>query len=96
MTIDKKLNGSKLTIAVGGRLDTTTSPELEAQLDLAGITDLTFDMKELDYVSSAGLRLLLKAQKQMNTQGNMRLINVNDIVMEVFEVTGFSSILKVE
>lgn len=96
MTIDKKLNGSKLTIAVGGRLDTTTSPELEAQLDLNGITDLTFDMKELDYVSSAGLRLLLKAQKQMNTQGDMRLINVNDIVMEVFEVTGFSSILKVE
>ena len=96
MTIDKKLNGSKLTIAVGGRLDTTTSPELEAQLDLAGITDLTFDMKELDYVSSAGLRLLLKAQKQMNTQGDMRLVNVNDIVMEVFEVTGFSSILKVE
>ncbi len=96
MTIDKKLNGSKLTISVGGRLDTTTSPELEAQLDLNGITDLTFDMKELDYVSSAGLRLLLKAQKQMNTQGDMRLINVNDIVMEVFEVTGFSSILKVE
>ncbi|HAN43540.1 MAG TPA: anti-sigma factor antagonist [Sphaerochaeta sp.] len=96
MTIDKKLNGSKLTIAVGGRLDTTTSPELEAQLDLNGITDLTFDMKELDYVSSAGLRLLLKAQKQMNTQGDMRLVNVNDIVMEVFEVTGFSSILKVE
>lgn len=96
MTIDKKLNGSKLTISVGGRLDTTTSPELEAQLDLNGITDLTFDMKELDYVSSAGLRLLLKAQKQMNTQGDMRLVNVNDIVMEVFEVTGFSSILKVE
>ena len=96
MTIDKKLNGSKLTISVGGRLDTTTSPELEAQLDLHGITDLTFDMKELDYVSSAGLRLLLKAQKQMNTQGDMRLVNVNDIVMEVFEVTGFSSILKVE
>lgn len=96
MTIDKNLNGSKLTIAVGGRLDTTTSPELEAQLDLNGITDLTFDMKELDYVSSAGLRLLLKAQKQMNTQGDMRLVNVNDIVMEVFEVTGFSSILKVE
>lgn len=96
MTIDKILNGSKLTIAVGGRLDTTTSPELEAQLDLNGITDLTFDMKELDYVSSAGLRLLLKAQKQMNTQGDMRLVNVNDIVMEVFEVTGFSSILKVE
>lgn len=96
MTIDKKLNGSKLTIAVGGRLDTTTSPQLEAQLDLNGITDLTFDMKELDYVSSAGLRLLLKAQKQMNTQGDMRLVNVNDIVMEVFEVTGFSSILKVE
>ena len=96
MTIDKKLNGSKLTISVVGRLDTTTSPELEAQLDLNGITDLTFDMKELDYVSSAGLRLLLKAQKQMNTQGDMRLVNVNDIVMEVFEVTGFSSILKVE
>lgn len=96
MTIDKNLNGSKLTIAVGGRLDTTTSPQLEAQLDLNGITDLTFDMKELDYVSSAGLRLLLKAQKQMNTQGDMRLVNVNDIVMEVFEVTGFSSILKVE
>jgi len=96
MTIDEKLDGSKLTISVGGRLDTTTSPELEAQLDLNGITDLTFDMKELDYVSSAGLRLLLKAQKQMNTQGDMRLVNVNDIVMEVFEVTGFSSILKVE
>jgi len=96
MTIDKKVNGSSLAIALGGRLDTTTAPELEAVLDLNGIKDLVFDMKDLNYISSAGLRLLLKAQKQMNEQGSMKLINVNDIVMEVFEVTGFSNILKVE
>ncbi len=96
MTIDKKLNGDKLTVALGGRLDTTTAPELETALDLNGIKDLVFDMKDLNYISSAGLRLLLKAQKQMNEQGSMKLINVNDIVMEVFEVTGFSTILKVE
>ncbi len=96
MTIDKKLDGTTLTIALNGRLDTRTTPELEEQMDLTDIKELVLDFKDLEYVSSAGLRLLLKAQKQMNIQGKMKLINVNEMVMEVFEITGFSSVLKVE
>ncbi len=96
MTVEKKLEGTTLTIALNGRLDTRTTPELEAQMDLTEVKELILDFKELEYVSSAGLRLLLKAQKQMNEQGGMKLINVNEMVMEVFEVTGFSSVLKIE
>ena len=97
MTITKNQDGEKLTIALEGRLDTTTAPNLEAELKTAlnGITALTFNLKDLEYISSAGLRVLLSAQKVMNTQGEMKLLHVNDVVMEIFEVTGFSEILTI-
>ena len=98
MTIEKKINGEALTFIVSGRLDTQTAPELENELDasLAGIKELTFDMTNLEYVSSAGLRVILKAQKVMNTQGSMKLTGVNDSIMEVFDITGFLDILTIE
>ena len=98
MTIEKKINGETLTLVVSGRLDTQTAPELENELDasLAGIKELTFDMTNLEYVSSAGLRVILKAQKVMNTQGSMKLTGVNDSIMEVFDITGFLDILTIE
>jgi anti-sigma B factor antagonist len=98
MTINKTSNGSELTIALEGRLDTTTAPQLEAELksSLDGVTALTFDFAKLDYISSAGLRVLLSAQKVMNKQGNMRITNVNETIMEVFDVTGFVDILNIE
>ena len=98
MNITKQVNGSQLTVALEGRLDTTTSPELETELktSLSGVTDLTFDFAELKYISSAGLRVLLSTQKIMNRQGSMTITNVNETVMEVFEATGFSDILTIE
>ena len=98
MTITKTQNGSELTVVVAGRLDTMTAPELEKELNesLKGVTALTFDLIKLDYVSSAGLRVLLSAQKKMNKQGEMKLIHVNETIMEIFEVTGFSDILTIE
>ena len=98
MTITKTQNGSELTISLEGRLDTVTAPELESELGTAleGVTALTFDLEKLDYISSAGLRVLLSAQKKMNTQGEMKLVNVNETIMEIFEVTGFSDILTIE
>ncbi len=98
MTIEKKINGSAITFVVSGRLDTQTAPELEKELDasLAGLQDLTFDMTNLEYVSSAGLRVILKAQKAMNAQGSMKLTGVNDSIMEVFDITGFLDILTIE
>jgi len=98
MTITKTADGTALTLALEGRLDTTTAPQLEKELkeNLTGITDLTLDMKELAYLSSAGLRVLLTAQKQMNRQGKMVLKNVCETIMEVFEVTGFVDILTIE
>ncbi len=98
MTINKTKNASELTVALEGRLDTTTAPELEAELkgSLEGITDLTLDLEKLEYISSAGLRVLLSAQKTMNKQGEMKLIHVCEAVLEIFEVTGFSDILTVE
>ena len=98
MTIEKKINGEALTLIVSGRLDTQTAPELEAELDsvLAGLKELTFDMTNLEYVSSAGLRVILKAQKAMNAQGSMKLTGVNDSIMEVFDITGFLDILTIE
>ena len=98
MTIEKKLAGDALTIVVAGRLDTQTAPELECELDAAlpGVKDLTFDMTGLEYVSSAGLRVILKAQKVMNAQGAMKLTGVNDNIMEVFDITGFLDILTIE
>ena len=98
MTIKKKLDGTSLTITLEGRLDTNTAPLLEAELkqSLNGITELTFDFGGLAYISSAGLRFLLAAQKVMNRQGSMLLKNVNDDINEVFEITGFSDILTIE
>ena len=98
MTIEKKINGEALTLIVSGRLDTQTAPELEKELDsvLADIKKLTFDFANLEYVSSAGLRVILKAQKAMNTQGSMKLTGVNDSIMEVFDITGFLDILTIE
>ena len=98
MTIEKKLAGDALTVIVAGRLDTQTAPELEGELDAAlpNVKDLTFDMTDLEYVSSAGLRVILKAQKVMNAQGAMKLTGVNDNIMEVFDITGFLDILTIE
>ena len=98
MTIEKKINNEAVTLIVSGRLDTQTAPELEAELDavLPGLKELTFDMTNLEYVSSAGLRVILKAQKAMNIQGSMKLTGVNDSIMEVFDITGFLDILTIE
>ena len=98
MTIERKINGESATLIVSGRLDTQTAPELEAELDavLSGLKELTFDMTNLEYVSSAGLRVILKAQKAMNAQGSMKLTGVNDSIMEVFDITGFLDILTIE
>ena len=98
MTINKTQNGTALTIAVQGRLDTITAPEMEKVLkdSLVGVTDLTLDFSALEYVSSAGLRVLLAAHKTMAGQGTMKLIHVNEVVGEILEVTGFTDILTVE
>ena len=98
MTIEKKINNDAATLIISGRLDTQTAPELENELDavLTGLKELTFDMTNLEYVSSAGLRVILKAQKAMNAQGSMKLIGVNDSIMEVFDITGFLDILTIE
>lgn len=98
MNIQKTVSGTTLTVALEGRLDTTTAPKLEEELrsSVDGITRLVFDVEKLEYVSSAGLRVLLAMQKLMNQQGEMVLQNVNEAVMEVFEVTGFSDILRIE
>lgn len=98
MTITKIKNDNFLTLKLEGRLDTTTAPQLESELseNLDGVTELTIDFAELSYISSAGLRVLLATQKRMNKQGSMKLINVNEIVMEVFEITGFVDILTIE
>lgn len=98
MTITKNLEGKKLTIALEGRLDTGTAPQLEAELKTAvsGIEELILDLKDLAYMSSAGLRVLLAAQKVMNRQGSMKVIHVNETISEIFEITGFSEILTIE
>ena len=98
MTIHQVKNGTALLIALEGRLDTMTAPNLEETLKdaLEGIEELTFDFEKLDYISSAGLRVLLAAQKTMLRQGSMKVKNVNEIIMEIFEVTGFSDILTIE
>lgn len=98
MNIQKTVSGTTLTVALEGRLDTTTAPKLEEELrsSVDGITRLVFDLAKLEYISSAGLRVLLAMQKLMNRQGAMLLRNVNEAVMEVFEVTGFSDILRIE
>ena len=98
MTIQTNLNGSTLNVALEGRLDTTTAPQLEAELkeSMDGITELNLDFEKLEYLSSAGLRVLLAAQKVMNKQGSMVIRRVNETIHEVFEVTGFIDILTIE
>ena len=98
MTINKKANGTALEIALEGRLDTMTAPELEAEMNqsLGNAESLILDFSKLDYISSAGLRVLLSAHKAMSTKGGMKVKNVNEIVQEVLDVTGFSDILTIE
>lgn len=98
MDIRKELTGDRLNMAVIGRLDTTTAPELDAALKeaLPGVKELVLDFSAMDYISSAGLRVLLSTQKLMSKQGSMVLTGVNEGVMEVFEITGFSGILTIE
>ena len=98
MDIEKQKNGKKLDVKLSGRLDTKTAPELAEMLkdELEGVEELTFDLSELIYISSAGLRIILSTQKTMNKQGTMKVTNVQDIVMEVFESTGFLDILTIE
>ena len=98
MTVTKTKKDNELVVALNGRLDTTTAPELEAELrsDIDGTALLTFDLAELEYISSAGLRVFMWAQRIMNNQGKMKVCNVNETVMEIFYVTGFSDILTIE
>ena len=98
MTITKELNGTELKIALEGRLDTMTAPELEAELNqnLANAESLTMDFSKLEYISSAGLRVLLSAHKIMSGKGGMKVTHVKEVVSEDFEVTGFADILTIE
>ena len=98
MKISKTQNGTELAVALEGRLDTVTAPELEKELkgSLDGVSELTLDFAGLEYISSAGLRVLLSAQKIMNKQGEMKIKNVNETIAEIFEVTGFTDILTIE
>ena len=94
MDINKVADNGKLKVAISGRLDTTTAPELEKELDFTGITSVEFDLADLEYVSSAGLRVILMVQKNM--KGNFVLKNVKPEIMEIFEITGFAEILTIE
>ena len=98
LSIVKKAENNGLTVTLEGRLDTTTAPQLETELmgSLEGVTSLVLDFEKLEYISSAGLRVLLAAQKVMMKQGEMKVIHVNEVVMEVFEVTGFTDTLTIE
>ena len=98
LNIKTAKDAEKLTVALEGRLDTVTAPELEKcfKESLPGATELVMDFEKLDYISSAGLRVLLSAQKTMNRQGNMKLVHVSESIMEILEVTGFSDILTIE
>ena len=98
MTIERNVNGAVVTLKIVGRLDTSTAPALEAAVDgcVVGLQELILDCSALEYVSSAGLRVILKAQKQMAAQGGMKLTGVNETIMEVFDITGFADILTIE
>ncbi len=98
LDINKVKDVDSLTVTLTGRLDTTTAPELEEQVlnDLSGVKTLVFDIAKMEYISSAGLRVLLAAQKTMNKQGSMKVLHPTDDVKEIFEVTGFSDILTIE
>ena len=98
MTITKTTEGNALTVVLEGRLDTVTTPELEKELmgALDDIQELTFDFEKLSYISSAGLRVLLSSQKIMNTKGTMKVVHVNENIMDIFEATGFTDVLTIE
>ncbi len=98
LNIQKSVENGSASFALSGRLDTMTAPDLEKALteSLSGVSELTLDFENLDYISSAGLRVLLSAQKLMSKQGGMKLVHVNETIMEIFEVTGFSDILTIE
>ena len=98
LNITKSSNANELKVVLEGRLDTATAPQLEAELGeaLSDVTDLKFDFEKLEYISSAGLRVLLSTQKIMNKQGSMVISNTSPEVKEIFDVTGFSDILKIE
>ncbi len=98
MIVDKIKNGDDLTIFLAGRIDSITAPNFDVELksSIVDIKTLTLDMAKLDYMSSACLRVLLSVQKIMNTRGGMKVVNVNDVIMEIFEITGFSDILNIE
>lgn len=98
LNITKNLDGKKLTIALDGKLDTITAPDFETAVreSIGDAEELVFDLEKLEYITSAGLRVLLSAQKTMNEQGTMKVINVNEDINEVFEVTGFSDFLNIE
>ena len=98
MTIEKNLSGTELTVTITGRLDTTTAPQLEAEFkqNINGVEKLVLDFTALEYLSSAGLRVLLAAQKVMNKQGEMVVRNINETISEIFDVTGFSDVLTIE
>lgn len=97
LNINKTIEGGKAVFALEGRLDTVTAPDLEKELkdSLGGVSELTLDFEKLEYISSAGLRVLLATQKIMSSQGSMKVTNVNETIMEIFEVTGFSDILTI-
>ena len=98
LSIDKTIENGAALFSLGGRLDTTTAPQLESELKtaLAGVSELTFDLGKLEYISSAGLRVLLSTQKTMNKQGTMKVTHANEMILEIFEVTGFADILTIE
>ena len=98
MTIEKTVTGASVALNIIGRLDTTTAPELEATIDgcAAAIKELVLDCSGLEYISSAGLRVILKTQKLMNARGSMKLTGVNETIMEIFDITGFADILTIE
>ena len=98
LNINKTIENGKADYLLEGRLDTVTAPDLEKDLkeSLDGVSDLVLDFANLEYISSAGLRVLLSAQKTMAKQGEMKVIHVNETIMEIFEVTGFSDILTIE
>ena len=98
LNINKTIENGKAAFSLEGRLDTVSAPELEAELKdaLDGVSELTLDLEKLEYISSAGLRGLLAAQKEMNKRGTMKVTHVGETIMEIFEVTGFSDILTIE
>lgn len=98
MNVEKTLNGTEMNVTIVGRLDTTTAPQLESEvkLNLVGVKKLILDFAGLEYLSSAGLRVLLALQKSMNKQGEMIIRNVNETIREIFELTGFIDILTIE